>query len=90
MMIVGTGARLQNCPLGSFNLGNKTNYCKFVISFPYIDPQSMYILLIPDAVTALKALKDVWENVPPTWVGADPCGSRWDGILCTDSRVTSM
>lgn len=39
---------------------------------------------------ALKALKDVWENVPPTWVGADPCGSRWDGILCTNSRVTSI
>ncbi|KAJ6937919.1 leucine-rich repeat receptor-like protein kinase [Populus alba x Populus x berolinensis] len=39
---------------------------------------------------ALKALKDVWENVPPTWVEADPCGSRWDGILCTNSRVTSI
>lgn len=83
-------ARPQNCPLGSFNLGNKTSYCKFVISFLYIDPQYMYILLIPDAVNALKALKDVWDNVPPTWVGADPCGSRWDGIVCTNSRVTSM
>lgn len=43
-----------------------------------------------DDFNALKALKDVWENVPPTWVGADPCGSRWDGILCTNSRVTSI
>ncbi|KAL9353674.1 hypothetical protein Peur_051644 [Populus x canadensis] len=43
-----------------------------------------------DDFTALKALKDVWENVPPTWVGADPCGNKWDGILCTDSRVTSI
>nr|XP_034916258.1 probable leucine-rich repeat receptor-like protein kinase At5g49770 isoform X2 [Populus alba] len=41
-------------------------------------------------LNALKALKDVWENVPPTWVEADPCGSRWDGILCTNSRVTSI
>ncbi|KAB5563830.1 hypothetical protein DKX38_003884 [Salix brachista] len=40
--------------------------------------------------TALKALKDTWKNVPPTWVGADPCGSRWDGILCSSSRVTSI
>ncbi|KAJ6932541.1 hypothetical protein NC651_008086 [Populus alba x Populus x berolinensis] len=40
--------------------------------------------------TALKALKDIWKNVPPTWVGADPCGSRWEGILCANSRVTSM
>ncbi|KAJ6389596.1 hypothetical protein OIU77_027840 [Salix suchowensis] len=41
-------------------------------------------------VTALKALKDTWKNVPATWVGADPCGSRWDGILCSSSRVTSI
>uniref|UniRef100_A0A6N2N2A3 Protein kinase domain-containing protein n=1 Tax=Salix viminalis TaxID=40686 RepID=A0A6N2N2A3_SALVM len=40
--------------------------------------------------TALKALKDTWKNVPPTWVGADPCGSRWDGILCSSTRVTSI
>nr|TKS16396.1 putative leucine-rich repeat receptor-like protein kinase [Populus alba] len=40
--------------------------------------------------TALKALKDIWKNVPPTWVGADPCGSRWEGILCANSRVTSI
>ncbi|KAG5248591.1 leucine-rich repeat receptor protein [Salix suchowensis] len=40
--------------------------------------------------TALKALKDTWKNVPATWVGADPCGSRWDGILCSSSRVTSI
>ncbi|KAI9397104.1 hypothetical protein POPTR_004G231700v4 [Populus trichocarpa] len=43
-----------------------------------------------DDFNALKALKDVWDNVPPTWVGADPCGSRWDGIVCTNSRVTSI
>ncbi|KAJ6715608.1 LEUCINE-RICH REPEAT-CONTAINING PROTEIN [Salix viminalis] len=39
---------------------------------------------------ALNALKYNWENAPPTWAGADPCGSRWEGILCTDSRVTSI
>ncbi|KAB5574535.1 hypothetical protein DKX38_001729 [Salix brachista] len=55
-----------------------------------LHPQYMYIVLIPDAVNALNALKDSWENAPPTWAGADPCGSRWDGILCTDSRVTSI
>ncbi|KAH8514448.1 hypothetical protein H0E87_007325 [Populus deltoides] len=40
--------------------------------------------------TALKALKDIWKKVPPTWVGADPCGSRWEGILCANSRVISI
>ncbi|CAK7357239.1 unnamed protein product [Dovyalis caffra] len=39
---------------------------------------------------ALNSLKDIWENVPPNWKGPDPCGSRWDGILCSDSRVTSI
>ncbi|KAJ6309299.1 hypothetical protein OIU76_018820, partial [Salix suchowensis] len=43
-----------------------------------------------DDFNALNALKDSWENAPPSWAGADPCGSRWDGILCTDSRVTSI
>ncbi|GFY94370.1 leucine-rich repeat protein kinase family protein [Actinidia rufa] len=41
------------------------------------------------AVAALKALKDVWNNTPPNWLGSDPC-SGWDGIRCTNSRVTSI
>ncbi|KAM7474431.1 hypothetical protein LguiB_021674 [Lonicera macranthoides] len=40
--------------------------------------------------TYLLALKDIWENTPPSWVGTDPCGDRWEGIGCTNSRVTSM
>ncbi|KAK6121246.1 hypothetical protein DH2020_045020 [Rehmannia glutinosa] len=39
---------------------------------------------------ALKSLKDVWNNVPPNWDGADPCGSDWDGISCSNSRVVSI
>ncbi|KAG6778399.1 hypothetical protein POTOM_018261 [Populus tomentosa] len=57
---------------------------------PSLDAFSCSYMMIVGTVNALKALKDVWENVPPTWVGADPCGSRWDGILCTNSRVTSI
>ncbi|XP_047324280.1 leucine-rich repeat receptor protein kinase HPCA1-like [Impatiens glandulifera] len=40
--------------------------------------------------TALKALKDAWKNIPPSWVGTDPCGSKWDGIGCTNSRITTI
>ncbi|XP_017978797.1 PREDICTED: probable leucine-rich repeat receptor-like protein kinase At5g49770 isoform X1 [Theobroma cacao] len=40
--------------------------------------------------TALKSLAAEWENVPPSWVGGDPCGDGWVGISCTDSRVTSI
>eukprot|EP01018_Ginkgo_biloba_P025027 Gb_24466 [translate_table: standard] len=38
---------------------------------------------------ALRALKLDWQNSPPNWNGADPCGS-WEGVLCSDSRVTSL
>ncbi|KAK6121284.1 hypothetical protein DH2020_044987 [Rehmannia glutinosa] len=43
-----------------------------------------------DDFVALKSLKDVWNNVPPNWDGADPCGSDWDGISCSNSRVVSI
>uniref|UniRef100_A0A3Q7EQZ7 non-specific serine/threonine protein kinase n=1 Tax=Solanum lycopersicum TaxID=4081 RepID=A0A3Q7EQZ7_SOLLC len=44
----------------------------------------------PDDSAALQSLKDSWQNVPPNWVGADPCGSSWDGIGCRNSRVVSI
>ncbi|EXB36891.1 putative leucine-rich repeat receptor-like protein kinase [Morus notabilis] len=36
----------------------------------------------------LKSLE--WKNTPPNWKGSDPCGSEWEGIDCTNSRVTSI
>ncbi|XP_017437263.2 leucine-rich repeat receptor protein kinase HPCA1 isoform X2 [Vigna angularis] len=30
-----------------------------------------------------------WDNIPPNWVGSNPCGG-WDGIECTNSRITSI
>ncbi|MQM21186.1 hypothetical protein Taro_054220 [Colocasia esculenta] len=39
---------------------------------------------------ALVSLSDSWTNNPPGWTGSDPCGSQWDGINCTDSRITSI
>ncbi|KAA8545356.1 hypothetical protein F0562_020140 [Nyssa sinensis] len=43
-----------------------------------------------DAVAALNALKSSWQNLPPNWIGPDPCGSSWEGITCTNSHVTSI
>ncbi|KAG8368961.1 hypothetical protein BUALT_Bualt15G0100700 [Buddleja alternifolia] len=40
--------------------------------------------------SGLQALRNIWTNVPPNWVGADPCGNRWDGISCTNNRVVSI
>ncbi|GAV77368.1 Pkinase domain-containing protein/LRR_1 domain-containing protein [Cephalotus follicularis] len=44
----------------------------------------------PNDFAVLKSLMDIWENLPPNWKGFDPCGSNWDGIGCTKSRVTSI
>ncbi|KAL0454533.1 UNVERIFIED_CONTAM: putative leucine-rich repeat receptor-like protein kinase [Sesamum latifolium] len=43
-----------------------------------------------DDFVGLEALQDVWKNLPPNWVGDDPCGSNWDGIGCRDDRVISI
>ncbi|MQL73733.1 hypothetical protein Taro_006065, partial [Colocasia esculenta] len=39
---------------------------------------------------ALGFLGESWNNKPPSWTGSDPCGSQWDGISCTGSRITSI
>lgn len=60
--------------------------------------QLLLIIFIPiwfataqnDDSVPLRALKEVWENTPPNWDdSSDPC-SGWDGIRCTNGRVTSI
>ncbi|XP_061341541.1 leucine-rich repeat receptor protein kinase HPCA1-like [Gastrolobium bilobum] len=41
-------------------------------------------------VSGLVSLTQFWSNKPATWVGTDPCGSGWEGISCTNSRVTDL
>ncbi|XP_062017590.1 leucine-rich repeat receptor protein kinase HPCA1-like isoform X1 [Rosa rugosa] len=38
---------------------------------------------------AIMILRDEWGINPPSWVGSDPCGD-WDGITCTNSRITAL
>ncbi|KAM7474428.1 hypothetical protein LguiB_021671 [Lonicera macranthoides] len=64
--------------------GPRIPFCLLVISI-----QILAIAAQSDS-TYLSALKDIWENTPPNWVGMDPCGDRWEGIGCTNSRVTSI
>ncbi|KAK2393643.1 leucine-rich repeat receptor protein kinase HPCA1 [Trifolium repens] len=40
-------------------------------------------------LTALSSLVQSWKNKPLNWVG-DPCGNGWDGIRCTNSRITEL
>ncbi|CAL0309305.1 unnamed protein product [Lupinus luteus] len=42
------------------------------------------------ADSGLQSLTQSWTNKPPNWVGKDPCGSNWDGIHCTNSRITQL
>ncbi|MFS7996560.1 putative non-specific serine/threonine protein kinase [Helianthus anomalus] len=41
-------------------------------------------------VAVLNALKSSWKNLPRKWKGSDPCGRKWEGINCTNSRVTTL
>lgn len=43
---------------------------------------------VPDDV--LRSLRDVWKNTPPSWNGTNPCQEKWEGVGCTNLRVTSM
>ncbi|GLJ34401.1 hypothetical protein SUGI_0691600 [Cryptomeria japonica] len=42
--------------------------------------------------SALYLMSLLWENTVPTnWMsGTDPCDSHWDGVACTDGRITSL
>lgn len=45
----------------------------------------------PQDVVALRSLKDVWQDTPPSWDRSDdPCGAPWEGVTCNKSRVTSL
>ncbi|KAK1312830.1 putative leucine-rich repeat receptor-like protein kinase [Acorus calamus] len=39
---------------------------------------------------ALLSLMNAWQNIPPSWGKSnDPCGT-WEGVTCSNSRVTSL
>ncbi|KAI3947472.1 hypothetical protein MKW92_049162 [Papaver armeniacum] len=56
----------------------------------------LFQLLVSEAATdpqdfaVLRSFKTQWQNIPPNWVGSDPCAEGWEGIVCTDSRVFSI
>lgn len=40
--------------------------------------------------SALQALKAEWTKAPENWEGADPCGTGWVGVTCSNDRVVSI
>nr|XP_043619913.1 leucine-rich repeat receptor protein kinase HPCA1-like [Erigeron canadensis] len=44
----------------------------------------------PNDLGVLKAIKSSWRKLPLNWRGSDPCGRKWEGVNCTNSRVTTL
>ncbi|KAF8719436.1 hypothetical protein HU200_024151 [Digitaria exilis] len=45
----------------------------------------------PQDGAALNALLSQWTNAPASWSSAsDPCDGGWDGVTCSNGRVTSL
>ncbi|PKA51172.1 putative leucine-rich repeat receptor-like protein kinase [Apostasia shenzhenica] len=44
----------------------------------------------PQDAAALRSLMNEWQNTPPSWGGNDPCDTPWEGITCSNSRVTMI
>ncbi|XP_074570020.1 leucine-rich repeat receptor protein kinase HPCA1-like [Curcuma longa] len=45
----------------------------------------------PRDAAALRSILQDWQNAPPSWGQSDdPCGMPWDGVICQNSRVTSL
>ncbi|URE27874.1 leucine-rich repeat receptor-like protein kinase [Musa troglodytarum] len=45
----------------------------------------------PTSAAALRSLMSQWQNTPPNWGESDdPCGTPWEGIGCSNSRVTVL
>uniref|UniRef100_A0A1J3K1V3 non-specific serine/threonine protein kinase n=2 Tax=Noccaea caerulescens TaxID=107243 RepID=A0A1J3K1V3_NOCCA len=40
--------------------------------------------------SVLQAVKAEWTKAPENWEGADPCGTSWVGITCSNDRVVSI
>lgn len=59
---------------------------KFFSNLGFRYPKALYICV----ADALKALTQGWGNLPPSWTSGDPCGNRWEGITCTNSRIIAM
>lgn len=64
--------------------------CPKVLTFLLVASFQIYTETYGDDFTVMSILKDAWENTPRNWVGADPCGGKWEGISCYNSRVTSI
>ncbi|CAI0406800.1 unnamed protein product [Linum tenue] len=51
----------------------------------------MHRLRGENAAAALRSLKEIWRNLPPSWTQSDdPCGLPWEGVTCKNSRISAL
>ncbi|XP_059445078.1 leucine-rich repeat receptor protein kinase HPCA1-like isoform X1 [Corylus avellana] len=67
-------------------MGQRTQLILLLLFIPYF----LMERTAGDDYNGLLSLMNDMKNTPPNWVGSDPCGNKWDGIVCTNSRVTTL
>jgi hypothetical protein len=59
----------------------------------FISPQPCNLLCVGfcSTASALRSVMSQWSNYPSTWTSSgDPCDGSWDGIQCSNGRITSL
>ncbi|KAJ4832493.1 hypothetical protein Tsubulata_000041 [Turnera subulata] len=60
------------------------------ISFSFSETDPRDDVYFGGTAAALQSLKDVWKNTPPTWHKSDDPCVDWEGVTCSNSRVTAL
>ncbi|XXG42028.1 hypothetical protein AAC387_Pa01g2381 [Persea americana] len=73
----------------------KTSWVQLVVLVLVLGGANFYVAVSGSTdshdVAVLRSLKGEWQHTPPSWdTSDDPCDSKWEGIICNDSRVTGL
>jgi hypothetical protein len=84
---------------GQFSPITVQNQCSFYCSTTSIcvvrsslhSLSTFFVCIFCWAASALRSLMSQWTNYPSTWTSSgDPCDGSWDGIMCSNGRITSL
>ncbi|XP_074294393.1 leucine-rich repeat receptor protein kinase HPCA1-like [Silene latifolia] len=72
--------------------GSRIWCLRFVLFLAFVCSEVGYGAAQTDSqdYAALSALTKDWGNLPSSWTGGDPCGSKWEGITCINSHISSI
>ncbi|XP_071740760.1 leucine-rich repeat receptor protein kinase HPCA1-like [Rutidosis leptorrhynchoides] len=67
----------------------KNNLVVLEDQYRRVDVQEIVAATNPGDAEVLRALKNQWQNTPPSWrTSNDPCS--WEGVNCTNNRVIAL